>query len=103
MLREEEVRALDDEPEVRFALRVNERGNVRDVDGLGACEVNASIVFTMVDVSYLPTTARNEQVRLEPQVRAIPEVGTVDDNLTRYMLHQSQIPRTNRSTTHKAT
>ena len=66
LLREEEVGAFDNVLEVRLAVGVNERGDVRDVDGLGA------------------TTAGDEDVGLEAEVGTIPEVGSVNDELASY-------------------
>jgi hypothetical protein len=66
LLREEQIRSLDNIPKVRLALRVNERRNVGDVD------------------SFRASTTRHKEISLEPQVRAIPEIGTVDNNFTSY-------------------
>ena len=66
LLCEEQVGALDDILEVRLALRVDERRDVGDVNGLGA------------------STARDEEIGFEPEMSGVPEVGAVDDNLSSY-------------------
>ena len=50
---------------MRLALRVNERCNVRYIDGFGA------------------STAWYKQVRLEAQVGAVAEVGTIRNDFSR--------------------
>lgn len=68
LLREEQVRSLDNILEVRLAVRVDESSDVRDVDSLRTA------------------SAGNEDVRLEAQVGAVTEVGSINDDLTRRQL-----------------
>ena len=62
---EEQVGALDDILVVRLALFIEQLSYIRNRDGLG------------------PSTARHEDVRMVAEVRIVPEVGAVRDDLAR--------------------
>ena len=66
-LSDEEVGALDEVLEVGDALRVPQARDVGDVD------------------RFWTTSARDEDVGLEPEMCAISEVGTVRDDFTGFI------------------
>jgi hypothetical protein len=66
LLCQEQIGAFNDVFEMRFAVSVDKSRHIRDVDSLGS------------------TSTRYEKVRLEPEMRAIPEISAVEDDFARY-------------------
>lgn len=86
LLSQKEVRALYDILEVRFALVVDQRRHVGDVDRLRATGLIISnyILAERKRTKDVPSTTRNQEIGLEPQVGTIPEVRSIRDKLARY-------------------
>ncbi len=62
LLCEEQIRAFNDVLEVRLSVRIDERRHVRNIN------------------SFRASTTWHKQVGLEPQVRSIPEISSVEHN-----------------------
>jgi hypothetical protein len=82
LLSQEQVGSFDNILEVGLALRVDELADVGDVDGFGTVEiVSSNHAFKWKPI---PSTARDEDVGLEAQVGAIPEVNAIRNQFSSY-------------------
>ena len=61
LLREEQVRALDDVLEMRLSLRIDQRGDVRDVHSLGTEEPNTNATISVRCSHALSLTALTDR------------------------------------------
>lgn len=66
LLCQEQVGAFNDVFEMRFAVSVDKSCHIRDIDSLGS------------------TTTGHEEVRFEPEMRAIPEISAIENDFSRY-------------------
>ena len=85
LLGKEEVGTFDDVLEMRFAVGIHELRDIGDIDCFRSVKKNSGIRVAFardrMDLG-LPSTTRNEDVRLVAKVSDISEVGTVGYNLS---------------------
>jgi len=82
LLGNEQVGTFNDVLEVGLSVVVNQARNIGDVNSLGTERQHETEMFKILDRKHLPTTARHEDISLEPQVSIVPEVGTIGNNLS---------------------
>jgi hypothetical protein len=108
LLREEQVRALHNVLEVWLAIRVDERGHIRDVDSLRTVFItkNQKGWGAALEMNgHPPSTTRNKQISPEPQMRAIPEIRAIQNHFPSFFKKKSSEPfgeRSHKKETHMA-